>query len=154
MLAAFFIDYWFDLVQSIFIVVGFVMAAISLRQDIRSRKVQNLFEIGRSHREIWQVIFSNPKLERILQPNPNLQDQPISPQERRLVLQIIFHLQSVFEAHRARQILPINGLEEDIEQFFSYPIPKTIWERHTKFQNEQFTSYVNHIINPSTCHGP
>ncbi len=137
---------WFTLLQSFGIIGGLWYAARSFRFDARVRRVGNLIEIVRHHREIWSRLYTNPELARIREPNPNLTKQPITLEEELFATQVILHLSGVFQATMEGVIDPLEGAEADIRRFFSKPIPEEIWRRRRQFQNSDFVKYVESTI--------
>src|SRR5258708_7781649 len=46
-------DNWFTLLQSVGIIGGLLLTTSALNSDARTRRVANLIEITRGHRDIW-----------------------------------------------------------------------------------------------------
>lgn len=140
-------DNWFQLLQSIFIVAGFAITALSFRSDIRSRKVSVLLRLIENYRDTWHGFMAKPELSRVLEDEVDLKKAPIKDDERCLATaQLIIHLSSVFVAQKMRQIPPIEGMERDVRSFFSKPIPEAIWKEIRDFQNADFVAYVEKVV--------
>ncbi len=134
--------HWFDLVQTIFIVAGFAIATVSLRNDTKGRRIEHLMEIIKGHREVWMSIINKPELARVFEKELNLQLNPITPEEDRIVRLSIMHLYSAYEAskHWLKDSLP--GIGKDIEDYFSCPIPIKVWRDVKELQNKDFVAFV------------
>ena len=74
-------DNWFTLLQSLGIMGGLFFTGFSLRIDAKVRRVGNLFEVTKQHREIWIMIYSRPELKRVIESKPNLDMKPITDEE-------------------------------------------------------------------------
>jgi hypothetical protein len=136
---------WFDLLQSAFIVGGFILSFIAIRNDIRSRKVEYLLYFNQSYREMWSKTYSHPELLRIRKTDLDLKVHPITEAERRMVKEIIIHLYAIYEAIRTKH-LDKGEIERDIYDFFHLPIPNTVWSEVKTYQNKQFVSYINGLL--------
>jgi len=139
-----FVDNWFEIVQTIGIIAGLVYTAHALNTAKKSQKVSNLFLITQYHREIWKTLLENPNLSRVLE--PNLTNITISQEENIFVTFLILHLSAAFQAIKIEAITPIEGLALDIQTFFSLPIPRKVWEDQKKYQNQDFVKFVNEAL--------
>jgi hypothetical protein len=131
-----------DIFQSIFIVAGFWIAARTLRGDERAKRVSNLLALHQGQREIWNLLFQDRKLSRVLESKIDLKRKPATFEEKRLVKMYILNLLSAFEAERLGQLTPVEGASKDIAQFFTLPIVKSVWKEMKPFQNKVFIEYV------------
>lgn|ERR1043166_4586254 len=137
---------WFDLFQTFGIVGGFLFTASSLRIDAKVRQVQNLLRITEHHRSLWSRLLENPDLNRVTDPNPDLEKDPITPQERLFVLFVVLHLNAVFNAMRHGMFAAPGRIREDIRQFFAKPIPRFLWQQIKDLQDYDFVSYVERAL--------
>lgn len=137
--------HWFDLLQSLSIVMGFLFTALALRNDNRSRRVDHLLSINQSYRDVWDKVFSHPELSRIMKADIDLKAEPITELERRLAYKIILHMYVVYEAIRNKQIAP-GEMEKDIYDYLQFPIPRAIWEEMKKYQNKEFVRYIENLL--------
>jgi hypothetical protein len=135
-------EHWFDLLQTVGIVGGLVFTAYTTQKDERARKIGNLIAIASQNREIWKEVYDQPELSRVLARDVNLRKQPISEEEGLFVKLLILHLDTVYRAMRAGMFVNLQGLRKDIKEFFSWPIPKAIWEKIKPFQDEDFVRFV------------
>jgi hypothetical protein len=81
-------------------------------------------------------------LARVLEKRVDLEVQPASLQEWLFVKLLILHLDTVYHAMKAEMFVSLEGLQKDIKEFFSAPIPWTIWEKLKPFQDEDFVEFV------------
>lgn len=139
-------DNWFTLLQSTGIIGSLWFTARSFRFDAKIRKVGNLIEITSHHREIWSQLYSQPELARVKESSPDFKKKPITVGEELFVTQVILHLRSVFRASKEGVIASLDGVEADIRQFFSKPIPRIIWNQKREFQDLDFVQFMEHQI--------
>ena len=137
---------WFDLLQSLFIILGFLLTISILRLEARSRKINHLLSLQQSRREVWNPILAHPELDRIFLKDIDLEFNPITPKEKIVIKQAISYLHTLFKAAQHKEIPSPQGLEKDIKQFFSLPIPKAIWEEVRMFQEDDFLVFIEMIL--------
>jgi hypothetical protein len=133
---------WFAVVQTGAMTGGLLLAACALWLDARARRVSNLIRLTEQHRDLWERMFVQPELARILDPAANLAKSPVTAQEEQFVIFIILHLSNTYYATQAGFFQRPSGLGKDIEQFFSLPIPRTVWERVKDLQEQPFVTFV------------
>jgi hypothetical protein len=134
---------WFNLLSAIGIIGGLLFTAFSLRSETKTRRIENLLILTQSHREIWAELFRDPDLARVLNPIPELSKKPLSRDESIFVNMVIQHLSSTFEALKTGLTIKSEGLKKDVGDFFSLPIPRTIWEKLKPLQNDDFVKFVD-----------
>lgn len=69
---------WFDAVQTLGIIAGLLFATLTLRSDLKSRRIENLLEITEHHRDIWKQLHQSPNLVRVLDPRAKLHRAPVT----------------------------------------------------------------------------
>ena len=89
---------WFDLLQTLGIVVGLLFTAYAFRKDEKGRKIGNLIAINQQHHEIWRELYDRPDLARVLKKEADVNNAPITDAERLFVNSLILQLSIV---HRA-----------------------------------------------------
>ena len=136
---------WFDLLQSAFIVGGFALTFLAARSETRSRKLEHLFHLNQSHREIWNKTYSHPELLRIRKTEIDLQAHPITETERRLVKEVIIHVNVIYEAMQNGD-LKGGELKKDIHDFFQLPIPNSIWQKVKVYHNKEFVHFIEQLL--------
>jgi hypothetical protein len=142
-------DFWgwladnsFNLISAIGVISGLCFTAASLRSDTKTKQIANLLTITANHREIWKDFIENPKLVRVRDPDANVSKEPITNDERVFVALVIQHLNSVYYAISDQLVIKYRGLSQDIKQFLSLPIPRSVWESVKPFQNDDFVEFV------------
>lgn len=133
---------WFTLLQSAGIIGGLLFTGISLRIDTKVRRVGNLFEVTKHHREIWTGLYSRPELKRILKSDVDVDRGPITSEEELFVNLLVLHLASAYRAAVGGMFILPTELDADIGRFFSLPIPRAIWEKTRRFQDQDFVGFV------------
>lgn len=137
-------DNWFTLLQSAGIVGSLLFTAISLRIDSQVRRVANLFEATKQHREIWTTLYSRPDLKRVVDASADLKTYPISKEEELFVNLLILHIATNYRAAQAGMFMLPAEIKADIATFFALPIPRAVWETAKKFQERPFVVFVEH----------
>lgn len=135
-------DNWFQALQSLGILGGLLFAALSFRRDAQERKITNFLEITEHHREIWTEIYRRPELKRVLADEVDLLSTPITVEEEIFINQLIVHLAMAWQISKARSLLRIDSMHNDIRSFFALPIPKTVWQRSKHTRDPRFVSFV------------
>ncbi len=133
---------WIDILQSIGIIAGLLTSAYTIHKDAEVQRVQNLFTLTKNHREIWSQVTEKPELWRVLDPAPDLSQNPITEAERLFVLFLVLHLASSFEATKHGMYFAERGLRTDVREFFGLPIAREVWDQIKKYQQPQFVSFV------------
>ena len=135
-------EHWFDLLQTVGIVGGLLFTARTTLKDDQSRKIANLIAIKQQYREIWKELYDRPQLGRMLEKGVNLNTHPISTEESLFVKLLILHLDTVYRAMKAGMFVSLEGLQEDVREFFSSPIPRTIWSKMRPYQDKDFVRFI------------
>ena len=138
--------HWFQLLQSIGIIAGLTFTGWNIRLVAKARQLSNLFELTKSHREIWSKVFGNPGLHRVLQRDLDLQVNPVTLEEQVFVTLMILHLSALFEARKSKSMPQLERLEDDLRDFMGLPIPQTVWTEMKHYQNAPFVAFVEAIL--------
>ena len=136
-------DNWFVALQSLGIIAGLFFTGFALLIDARVRKVANLFEVTKQHREIWTLLYSREDLKRVMNPKANIGDSPVTEDEKLFVNLLILHLASSHRAAKAGMFSLPTELDADIKAFFSWPIPRAVWEMMRPLQEPDFAAFVD-----------
>jgi len=139
---------WFALVRDGAVAAALLVIGIAILLEARARRVGNLIQLTQQHRDLWERMYSEPELARILDPGANLAKTEVTAQEEVFVIFIILHLSSTFYAMRSGFFQKPHGLRKDIVRFFSLPIPRTVWEKVKALQDAPFVRFVE-LCNPS-----
>ena len=135
-------DHWFDLLQSAGIVGGLAFTGFALRTDARSKRVQNLLTVTQNHRQIWEQLYSRPKLARVLEPLPDIVRHPITHEEQLFVKFLYLHLYTVYRAIRSDLYYTPKELAADVRALLSLPIPREVWMELRTSQDPDFVAFV------------
>jgi hypothetical protein len=133
---------WFALVQTGMLAAGLFLTAIAVMLLARARRVANLIQLTQQHRDLWERMYSQPDLARILDPSADLAKMRVTTEEEVFVIFIILHLSSTYYAMRAGFFQKPQGLSKDIERFFSLPIPRAVWGKVKSLQDAPFVGFV------------
>jgi hypothetical protein len=148
---AWFGEHWSELLQSAGIIGSLALAAYTAWKDEQARRIGNSIAITEQHREIWKTIYEHPQLARVLEMNTDIEHEPISIGEELFVTTIIAHLSTVFRAMKHGEFVQVEGMQLDVKEFFSLPIPKAVWERLKPFQDDEFIAFVEAQLNQSAA---
>jgi hypothetical protein len=138
-------EHWFDLLQTAGIVSGFAFTIHALHTESEARKIDNLIALNQEHMAIWKELYVRPELPRITEKRVALDTKPLSHEEALFVTFLILHLSVVYRAMRARMFVNIEGLTKDVKEFFSLPIPKTIWNTIKSSQDKDFVTFIESV---------
>ena len=135
-------DNWYNFLQSIGVVGGLLVAAAAFRLDAKTRRVANLLEITKQHREIWTELYDRPELARVSDENVDLKQEPITAEEELFIGLLILHLNSSYYALKDGVFIKPDGLRKDIQTFFSRPLAKFVWEKMKQLQDDDLVRFV------------
>ncbi len=141
-----FSGHWFDCIQTLGIVAGFIFSAYTLRKDERARQITNTLEVSDRYGRIWQAFYDKPELSRVLQKDVDLKSKPVTDQEWLFVKMLILHLDTVRRAMNAGLFVEIKGLESDVREFFSLPVPQAVWHTVKPLQNKDFAAFIDSAL--------
>ena len=133
---------WFDLVSAIGIIASLLFTAVSLRSETKTRRVANLLTLTAAHRDIWSIILEHPELTRVLDRSVNISLTPVTLEETVYVNIIIQHVSAAYQALKGGLSVRPDDLCEDIQSFFSLPIPNAVWAETKRLQNHDFVTFV------------
>lgn len=142
-----FLDHGLDLLNAAGVVGGLLFTGYSLHSEIQTRRIANLLTLTESHRDVWRELIRDSRLQRILEPHPELELQPVTLEEEVFVNLVIQHLSIVFHTLRDDLTIPPEGLRRDVWQFFSLPIPEAVWNKVKVLQNDAFVAHVESCRN-------
>ena len=136
---------WLPFLQGIGIVGGLAFTGYSFRYNTRVHRAQTLINITQQHRAIWLKAFDVPQLRRVLSPAP-LKNRTITFEERLFVNLIVLHLSSILFAVREGVFDLPAGTDADLQELFSLPIPRKVWEELKPFQDKETVRYVDTLL--------
>lgn len=135
-------DQWFVLLQSVGIIASLLLTTLSLRDDLKTRRVSNLITMTQHHHKLWSMLFTQPELMRILNPSVDLHRTTVTKEEELFVGMVILLLNCSFQAMKMDSLVKPEGLNQDVHSFFSLPIPKAVWGMTKRFQDQEFVRFV------------
>lgn len=136
----------FDLLSAVGIIAGLAFTTASYRENTRSRRLTNLVRLTEQHRDIWEESQNNPKVARIRDPKADLYTKPVTAEESQFVMLLMFHLHCWYRAIQEKEVSSLDGLEKDIRNFFSRPIPRHVWEDRKSFFDRDFRQFVDELL--------
>src|SRR5260370_248118 len=133
---------WFALIQSGTLSAGLLLIGIALLFEARARRAANLIQLTQQHRDLWERMYGEPDLARILDSDADPAERKVTAHEEYFVIFIILHLSSTFYAIQSGFFRKPQGLRNDIARFFSLPIPRAVWEKVKSLQDAPFVTFV------------
>jgi hypothetical protein len=134
---------WFAIIQTTAVAAGLFLIGSAVLLEAQARRVQNLIQLTQQHRDLWERMYSQPELSRILDPAADLLKVGVTAEEEMFVVFIILHLSSTYYALRSGFFRKPHGLRKDIERFFSLPVPRAVWEKVKALQDAPFAKFVD-----------
>ena len=133
---------WLALIQTGALAGGLLFTGIAVLLDARARRVGNLIQLTQQHRDLWERLYMQSELARILDPAADTSKSPVTVKEETFVIFLILHLNNTYYATRAGFYQKLPGLRKDIERFFTLPIPRAVWGKVKDLQDESFVRFV------------
>lgn len=134
-------------IQSGGILVGILVGVISMWIGIRSNRaagraasVTTLLTLTGSHREVWRQFADRPELQHALE--WDARPEEMTEDEQQWLRELILHISASFEAERLGSLPRLEGLDADIRQLLSKPLPRAVWRQMRPYQNRAFVDYV------------
>lgn len=137
---------WFNLVQTVALLLGLIFTGLGFARDSRSRRLSNLLALKEEHRELWSTIHDKPELARVLEPELDLVGSPMTNQEEVFLRQMIVHFAVAWELARDGMPLDMAAFQHDAREVFSLPLPKLAWERAFKAQDPRFANFITEAV--------
>jgi hypothetical protein len=138
-----FAEYGKNTLETAGLVAGLFYTAASFNADAKERRISNLMGLAASHRDLWLKLLEKPELTRILRADVDLKKTRITVIEERFVHLLISHLAVSFAAYKSGVLPELAGLQKDVQEFFVLPIPKQVWQWSRRFQQADFTAFVD-----------
>ena len=137
----------YSLLQTVGIIAAFILSLIAFFKSGKGVKINASQQIAQYHRELWLEFCRNEKLSRIFKKQTDTFDLIlVTDQERQFINLVFIHMGESFSATRKRFTYKIDGLDDDIADFLSYPIPQKVWQENSPYYDKSFVEYVNKII--------
>lgn len=136
---------WTAILQILIETGGFFGIGAALFMNARARRAANLIQLTQQHRDLWERIYLQPELSRILRPTVDLEKAPVTAEEELFVIFLILHLGNSFYVSRSGFHLP-RGIRKDVEYLFALPIPYAVWRKVRDLQDEDFVRFVERCL--------
>ncbi|MHB8519874.1 MAG: hypothetical protein ACYDH9_03860 [Limisphaerales bacterium] len=133
---------WFALIQTGAILAALAFTGAGFFFDARARRVGNLIKLTDRHRHLWEWMYSDPKLARILDQAAEPDRFPVTREEELFVVFLILHLANTYYTVRSGLLTQPQGLSRDVQLFFSLPIPRAVWRTVRDLQDKPFVRFV------------
>ena len=134
--------HWFDLFQTVGIIGSLLLAAYTTWKDAKARRISNSIAISDQHWKIWSSVYEYPSLARVLDKDADVAEPPVSLGEEMFVTTIVAHLSTVFRAMTHGEFVKLEGLQNDVREFFALPIPKAVWKKLKPLQDANFAKFI------------
>jgi hypothetical protein len=72
--------------------------------------------------------------------------EPVTDAERVFVTLVILHINAVYYTMSDQLVVKYEGLRRDIAQFLSLPIPRAVWGKNKRFQNDDFARFIDSVL--------
>ena len=138
--------HWLPVLQATGIVGSLVFTGCSLRLNTRVQKVQTLINLTQQHRSLWLKSLDSPKLQEILSEDPLERPVSITRDQKIFVNLLLLHLTSTLFAVRKGVVEKPAGLDADIREFLSLPVPRAVWEEYKPMRDKDTLRYVDSIF--------
>lgn len=142
------VEYLLNHLQFLGTTGGLLLTAYTIHREGQARRIGNLIAITERHGQIWEQLFQNPGLSRVRKSDVDLEKQPISDEEMVFVKMLIVHLDTVRQAINAGMFVRMEGLRQEIRDFFQLPIPRATWEKIKPYQNLDFVAFIEENLVP------
>lgn len=137
----------FQIIQSAGIILSFILTIYTIKTNEKHLKASNSLLITQHHREIWSTIYGTDDLKRVFQKNVDLISQPVTEREFTFTNMIFLHMSGCLKLTNTKSSFPVEGMENDIKDIMSYPIPNYVWLQVYKFHDKEFIDFVARNIN-------
>jgi hypothetical protein len=138
---------WFDFFSVVGIVGGLYYNAAASRKETKSRQVATELDLAKNHQRLWQDYYHQPTLYRVLEAAVDVKKQPVKPKEAEFVNLVVQHLYVAFRAMQNGLIPRPKALRREVWDFFSLPVPRTVWELVKVVQDDDFAAFVESCLN-------
>jgi hypothetical protein len=135
-----------DIAETLGLVGTLLFTAYTNHKDEKARKVANLISLTQLRNQIWEEAEKDTSLSRISEPHPDLNANPITDKEMQFVKKLIIHLSTVFRAQKEGVFPELDGLRQDVRDFFDLPVPKTAWQTIEQFQEKDFIRFMKECL--------
>lgn len=147
------LNFWVQTVGVIGGLIGVFFLAYQIHLSVEVQKLANLQMLTTAHREAWSILLEHKELDRILDANADLVKKPISEKEKLVTNFFILHLNTSFQLMKAKMVRNIGELEGDVRDFFSYPIPRAVWNELKNYHDKELVKFIEAALSSNTSDG-
>ena len=133
---------WFAVVQTAAVLAALSFTGVGFFFDARSHRATNLIRLTDRHRLLWERAYSDPKLGRILDPQADLDLEPVTGDEELFMIFFILHLANTFYTARSGLLKQPQGLARDVQLLLALPVPSAVWRKVRDLQDRRFVKFV------------
>jgi len=137
---------WFNIIQTVGILGGILLAAAAANREAKAREIQNLLTISEHHREVWTELLRAAELQRVLQPDADVVGKPPTTREEECANLVIVQFLKSWRVANAGGLLTLKELGADVRGFCSLPLPRVVWEKTKAFRNQRFVRFVERAL--------
>ncbi len=138
-------QHWLDAVQTIGIVASIYFAIRAARDQARQLRIANSFMITQHHRDLWGYMLDHSDLQRIFDPTVDTVAAPVTERERTFINLLFLHSAACLKAIRTGAVSPVHGIEADIKDILSHPLPYAVWLDVEPFHDRDFALFVEGV---------
>lgn len=139
-------SHWIDLAQTGGIIAALLVVRKAMLWDARVRQIGNSIQLTEHHRALWERLLADPQLGRILDSRADIEQEPITPAEEMFVVFLILHVSDTYYAMQTGFYPRPEGIAKDVQQVFSLPIPRAVWEKVKGLQESEFAAFVERCL--------
>lgn len=134
-----------DMIQTIFMVVGFYITAKTFIDQILTRKAEFRMRIDDKYQNIKNTAIENPQLARVFKHLSN-KKITITAIEEAYVKQLINHVHMVYDIWILKQIELSDGMRKDISGWLSCTIPGMVWKEKKSYYDKGFVRFMEELL--------
>ena len=137
---------WFNVIQTVGILGGILLAAAAANREAKAREIQNLLTISEHHREVWTELLKTAELKRVLQPDADIVKDPFTLREEECANLVLVQFLKAWRIAESGGLLTLKELARDVRGFLSLPLPYAVWEKTKENRNQRFVRFVEKAL--------
>ena len=144
-------SHWHEVLEAVGIVGGLLFTGVTLRHDLQARKIAEYLTQATEHRRLWSHLHRRPGLSCVLEPNRDLNQEPLRPGERRFLELVVTHFHTGWLiAQSGHSLVPMAVLATDAGYFFALPAPAAVWSEVRPMHQPEFVAFVDRAVGTVT----
>jgi hypothetical protein len=137
---------WFNLIQTVGIMGSLWMTAAAANREAKSREVENLIALKNQHDELWSRVLEKPEFERIFRRDESVAEAEPTFTESTFIGIVFVHFQTGWKLASKGAIITRSELASDMRDFFSLPLPRSVWKKTRAFRDPEFVRFVERAL--------